>query len=167
MPKLYFISDLHFGHSNIINLAKRPFADVYDMNHRMILNWNSTVLHDDDEVIYGGDFAWSKPGEFFHQLRGKKTLIKGNHDHAETLALPWKAVHTDLMVRHGGKTIHVFHYPMADWNLRFRGGLHFHGHTHGGLNEHKNNRIDISAENMEYRPWDADDLITRVEREKV
>ena len=35
---LYFTSDLHFYHDNIIQLTSRPYQDVNEMNERLIAN---------------------------------------------------------------------------------------------------------------------------------
>lgn len=55
--KKYFTADLHFGHSNIIRLAKRPFSDVEEMDKVLVRNWNSTVKQE-DEIYIIGDFSW-------------------------------------------------------------------------------------------------------------
>lgn len=44
---IMYISDLHFGHANIIKIDKRPFADVEEMNQKMIEIWNNKVKSDD------------------------------------------------------------------------------------------------------------------------
>ena len=41
--KVFFTSDTHFYHANIINFCKRPFANVETMNEALIENWNAVV----------------------------------------------------------------------------------------------------------------------------
>ena len=79
-----YISDLHFGHSNVINFDHRPFADVDEMDNCLIKLWNSRVSKD-DEVYIVGDFCYrsaKSPDWYLRQLKGHKHLIIGNHDKA-------------------------------------------------------------------------------------
>ena len=39
----FYISDLHFGHKNIINFDNRPYFTVREMEDALIANWNSVV----------------------------------------------------------------------------------------------------------------------------
>jgi len=75
---IYFTSDTHFDHENIIKYCNRPFKDVNHMNESMIENWNNTV-NDTDTVMHLGDFSF-KSDKFINRLNGNITLIKGNHD---------------------------------------------------------------------------------------
>ena len=43
MGKIFYIADLHLGHSNIIRLSKRPFNNVAEMDNALIDNWNKVV----------------------------------------------------------------------------------------------------------------------------
>ena len=56
-----YISDLHFGHTNVIRFDHRPFADVDKMDHCMIKLWNSRVSAEDDVYIIG-DFVLNLAG---------------------------------------------------------------------------------------------------------
>lgn len=78
---LYFTSDHHFWHSNIIRYCNRPFHSVEEMNEILIQKWNDLVAPD-DEVYYLGDFSLAaRPAEIYTQrLNGKKYLVPGNHD---------------------------------------------------------------------------------------
>lgn len=84
MNKMWLIGDLHFGHKKIIEYCNRPFSDVEEMNKTLISNWNS-VVGKNDEVIAVGDFALMSKDNIIdigRQLKGRKTLILGNHDQA-------------------------------------------------------------------------------------
>ena len=43
----FYISDLHIGHENILRFDNRPFADVNEMNNKLIENWNARVHSND------------------------------------------------------------------------------------------------------------------------
>jgi calcineurin-like phosphoesterase family protein len=79
---IFFTSDLHFGHANIIQYCNRPFNSVEHMNGVLMSNWNSVVT-EDDKVIVLGDFAMGKISETLpvaERLNGMKFLVPGNHD---------------------------------------------------------------------------------------
>lgn len=79
---IYYIADTHFGHKGILNLDRRPFADVQQMEETLIMLWNATVKPGDTVYILG-DFCWGKKDEWIRilrKLKGNKVLIQGNHD---------------------------------------------------------------------------------------
>ena len=91
--KKFYISDLHFGHRNVIGFDHRPFMDVDDMDRCLIQLWNGRV-QPEDTVYVLGDFCYKSeraPEWYLRQLRGHKILIIGNHD-GRTLENP-KAMH--------------------------------------------------------------------------
>lgn len=49
-----YISDLHFGHANILKFDNRPFRNTEEMETALIENWNSTVSAGDTTYILGG-----------------------------------------------------------------------------------------------------------------
>lgn len=79
--KIWFTSDHHFFHTNVIRYCGRPYATVEEMNEKLVANWNS-VVGPDDIVYHIGDFSMAiRPVETFtKRLMGKKILVAGNHD---------------------------------------------------------------------------------------
>ena len=53
---LYFTSDLHFYHENIIKHTNRHYANAEKMNNDLIKKWNEKV-NAYDEVYILGDFT--------------------------------------------------------------------------------------------------------------
>lgn len=79
---IYFTSDLHFFHDNIIKHVNRPFHNTEEMNKTLIKKWNSKITYDDDIYILG-DFTMKGSDlaiEVLSKLKGKKYLVGGNHD---------------------------------------------------------------------------------------
>lgn len=139
MSKQWFIGCTHFGHESIIKLAGRPYASVGEMNEALVGNWRR-VVREEDLVYILGDFSWGDPTPWLDQLPGLKIMILGNHDRRhqwQALALTGRvfAVHEYLkmnVVQPDGSqsTLVLFHYPIEDWDERFRGSIHLHAHTH-------------------------------------
>ena len=79
---IWFTSDLHFGHRNIIKYCNRLWNTVEEMDEALIHNWNSVVGKNDIGVDLG-DFAFASNQrwrELVSRLNGKHYLILGNHD---------------------------------------------------------------------------------------
>ena len=75
--KTCFISDLHFGHKNIIRFDNRPFQSVEEMDETLITNWNNKINKNDTAYILG-DISWypkDKTAEILSTLKGNKYLI--------------------------------------------------------------------------------------------
>lgn len=76
MSKIWFCSDSHFNQQRTLEMSKRPFKDVKEMNRVLVNNWNS-VVNKNDIVYHLGDFGDYRTREF---LNGKIILIKGNYE---------------------------------------------------------------------------------------
>lgn len=78
----WLTSDLHFGHTNIIQFCGRPYGDTEEMNDDLVRRYNEVVDADDDVWIVG-DLCMGRLEislMWVEQLNGKKHLIPGNHD---------------------------------------------------------------------------------------
>lgn len=132
---IFFTSDLHLGHKNIIRLCSRPFASIEEMDEALISRWNSKV-HRNDTVYILGDlmFRNEKPPEvYLRQLNGKKHLIIGNHDRTWInkcdLNLFFESVTNLNFISDGKRQMTVCHYPMMSWPHMPRSYMVF-GHIH-------------------------------------
>lgn len=79
---IYFTSDQHFGHANIITYCERPWDSVEAMNQGLVDRWNERVKPE-DRVHMLGDLCWGRVDKYAHyleQLNGEKFLTPGNHD---------------------------------------------------------------------------------------
>lgn len=81
---VFFTSDTHFGHNNIIRYCDRPFADADEMDEALVANWNAAVKPT-DTVWHLGDVALcsvSRLREILDCLNGNIHLVIGNHERA-------------------------------------------------------------------------------------
>ena len=79
---IYFTSDTHFNHTNIIRYCNRPFNCVDEMNNSLVQNWNK-IITNNDVVYHLGDFALGmkeQANDIIKKLKGTIYLIRGNHD---------------------------------------------------------------------------------------
>lgn len=128
---IWFSSDHHFGHKNVIEYCKRPYSSVEEMNEDLIRRWNETV-EPQDIVIYLGDFSLGKSWvrNIIPRLNGSKHLIAGNHDwchptHAKNTAQ--QAKHENFYIDAGFATVaemdvmRIAGHPVLLSHLPFRG----------------------------------------------
>lgn len=157
---LWFTSDEHYGHTNIIDFCKRPFRDVQEMND-MLVGLHNRLVRPGDEVIHVGDFALGPEANvpaILKRLNGKHRLVAGNHDRCwgqkraglaaerRYLLYGFESVHFDLHLTLGKRHLHVQHFPLYDPTMPrigdkyvglrptesdLRGAVaHVHGHVH-------------------------------------
>ncbi|MFK7937213.1 MAG: metallophosphoesterase, partial [Saprospiraceae bacterium] len=126
MKNIFFTSDHHFGHKNIIKFSNRPFASVEEMDEHLIRCWNEKVGAD-DEVYHLGDVGLcsaKKLNKILARLNGTIYLIKGNHEGAALACanrFAWIKDYHELVVKdpeheRGEQFIALFHYAMRTWN---------------------------------------------------
>lgn len=65
---IWFTSDTHFGHENMLRLSDRPWSTVAQMNDAMVANINSKVAVDDELYILG-DFSFKMTVQDAYELR--------------------------------------------------------------------------------------------------
>lgn len=146
--KIFFTSDLHFGHANIINYCKRPFDSADHMNQEIIRRWNERVAANDLVYILG-DVCMGNvqhTSKFVGMLSGRKILVRGNHD-KKSLNLPefrqhFEEVHDYLELKDNHQLFVLCHYPMASWNGAHRGSYMLHGHSHHGYYNGRPDTLD-------------------------
>ncbi len=133
---LFFTSDTHFWHHNIMPWTGRPWTDASKMNSDMIDLWNETVP-DDSDVWHLGDFCFAGSSEWSKiraALHGRIHLVLGNHDNvasAPMLAL-FDSVHPGLarLKVDGRQEIWLSHFPLLCWTGSGSGSWNLHGHVH-------------------------------------
>ena len=135
---LYFISDLHLGHENVLNWRK-GFSSIKEMDEALIANWNSRI-HKNDFVIITGDLIYRSkcsPIEYLDALKGRKILIKGNHDTdwlkeltEEQIAKYFEGVYDMYSLNRNGVKLRFCHYPMIAWENSRQNSVLICGHIH-------------------------------------
>jgi calcineurin-like phosphoesterase family protein len=168
---LFFTSDTHFGHANIIKYCNRPFASVEEMDEDMIKNWNSVVTNN-DHVFHLGDVSFHKPEKtksILDRLNGKIYLLRGNHEKPALDGMcikrfEWVKDYFKLNVDIGeSKTQKVImsHYPFLSWDESHRGSYNFYGHCHGGIPkevDEQHYRVDVGVDCWGFYPVSFDTL---------
>lgn len=120
MSKIWMISDLHFNHLNMLKFEpeSRPFNTVEEMNETLIKNWNDRVS-EEDRVYVVGDFFMGRFDEIppiLQRLKGKITLIRGNHDTPNRIELykEWGIEVKDIeYLTYKGRFFILCHFPIA------------------------------------------------------
>ena len=82
MSNIWFTSDLHMWHANILKYnPNRPYNSVEQMNEGLIVNWNSVVKAKDTVYVLGDfSFAGRSVELYSNRLNGNKKIVFGNHD---------------------------------------------------------------------------------------
>lgn len=145
MSEVFFVSDTHFGHTNIIQYCDRPFKCVEDMDADIVKRWNQTVSKG-DTVYHLGDVAFHNY-ERLAELNGTIKLVMGNHDHERRKKIaPFVNMlsgEIEYLSFDKDRRFALCHYPLERWRPGYR--FHLHGHSHGSA-RHVQNRLDVGID---------------------
>ena len=160
---IYFTSDTHYGHKNVIRFCNRPFESVEHMEIEMISRWNSRVTQQDTVYILG-DFVMDKKDKLksiLNRLNGTIRLVRGNHDKiikgAAVNLFDWVKDYYELKSPCGTKIV-LSHYPFEVWNRSHHGSWHLHGHSHGTLDFKDIKRLDVGVDEHDFYPISIDEV---------
>ena len=175
---IWFISDSHFGHGNIIKYCNRPFMNKYEQNivdnHKrgdklyddLRISQDTIDRHDDalidninrivkpkDTLYHLGDFALRNIGHYRHRIKCEEVhLILGNHDYLKDRDEEgFYSVSDYKEIKYEGRFIVLSHYAMRVWNRSHRGSIMLYGHSHGTLPGIKNS-FDVGVDCHGYCP---------------
>ena len=153
MLNIFLISDMHFGHENIIKYENRPFHSAAEMDDAIIRNWN-IVVKKEDEVFVLGDVSFynkEKTAEIIKSLNGRKYLILGNHDMNHSV-MWWKDVGFDEVSKYPiifDGFYMLSHEPLyVNENMPY---ANIHGHIHH-LKYDSKQFFNVSVECINYTP---------------
>lgn len=179
---IWFTSDQHYGHENIIKYCNRPFGTVEEMNSQLMIRYNAMVKPE-DIVYHLGDFSMH-PRELVRlkDLNGQHHLIAGNHDQCHPVHKNYQKK-TELYLKAGFRTVSLGETLPVDWLPKsiwlhhlpyvgdhhdseeryneFRPGnvghwlLHGHVHTEWLVREHM---INVGVDRSMYLPIALDDI---------
>ena len=159
MP-LFFTADTHFGDHRTINIQRRPFATVPEMDEALVASWNA-VVKPEDEVWHLGDVARRSADvpALLARLNGVKHLVLGDNDPpAIGDAAGWASVQNYAEMTVDGVLLVLCHYPFRSWNGQYRRSLNLHGHSHGRLKPMPR-QFDVGVDARGYRPINVDALL--------
>jgi calcineurin-like phosphoesterase family protein len=167
---IWFTSDQHFGHANVVRFCNRPFQTLAEMHVVLIEGWQRLVKPDDTVYLLGDVFFCTArtAADIAKQLPGKVVLVQGNHDKlsaSQYKSFGWTVVQ-DASIRLLGHFLTLSHFPywpnMPDGlpahDLRYpdrrpidRGRWLLCGHVHNRWKT-KDKMINVGVDVWNYAP---------------
>ena len=177
---IWWTSDPHFMHKNVIRFCDRPFANTDEMDAALVANYNKYVK-EDDTLIFVGDLSLGKKNRIrpiLNSIKCKnKILVQGNHDTKGALPRDcFTLIVNRMSVMIAGHVVIVSHYPFKwPWwkhtlmmlkgrKPRYRdrrpsdnGHFQIHGHTHSSEKQVKR-MIHVGVDAWNYKPVSNDEI---------
>lgn len=173
MVNTFFISDTHFGHSNILTFNRsdgsplRLFSSIEEHDEHIIKCWNDKV-RPQDKVYHLGDVVINRRClPILSRLNGHKRLVRGNHDVFRTS----EYLHYFEEI-YGCRVLDrmIFtHIPIhPDCMSRFTANVHGHLHSNtiGATSSYWDNDmkyLNVSCEQVDYTPISIDEVRKRLD----
>ena len=184
--KIFFTSDTHFGHENILKYCKRPFSDIKAHDEELIRRWNEKVP-EDGIVFHLGDVAFDtnqRIKEILDQLHGKIYLVIGNHDWrriTDQHKARFEEMTQQMSIKIGETKIILNHYPLltfagawkgldATWQLF--GHVHSSPYTDTGLDHQRlvnlfTTQYDVGVDNNNFEPVSFEEVKQIIETQMM
>lgn len=177
---IFFTSDTHFNHSNILKYCKRPFSSIEEHDEELIKRWNDKVPKN-GIVFHLGDVAFGskkKVSDILNMLNGKIYLIIGNHDWAHSFVdnkKIFKGMTQQMNMMIGNRHVILNHCPFLAFPGAWRGEkatyqlfghVHTSPYTDEGLDQQRMKYLfptqyDVGVDNNNFTPvsWKEVDQI--------
>lgn len=161
--RTWAIADPHFGHRNICAFSGadgtklRPWDNPNEMDDEMRRRWNELVDAQDRIYVLGDVVINRRCLSILPQLKGRKVLVKGNHDifklrdylpHFDDIRAYVVGKHVDT---DGNERKYILsHIPLHPDSVG-RFGINIHGHIHDRvINDPR--YVCVSVEHTGYAP---------------
>lgn len=126
---VYFISDLHLGHKNILNFCPNRKGETVDEHDQFIVDQIKSVMTKKDVLYVLGDVAFEvEKLKLLEQVKGKKILVRGNHDTFDLEV--YTKYFGDVLGLAKYKEFWLSHAPIHPEELRYKKNIHGHVHIH-------------------------------------
>lgn len=187
VDNLFFTSDTHFSHENIIRLTNRPCTSVEEMDEMLINNWNSVC--DGNSIVYHlGDFIFgnqSRLNAIISQLNfGELHLIMGNHD-MKNISFEsdhlFDSVSYQKELKIGNRQVILNHNPFLCYGGTYRTKetqvWQLFGHVHTLKHQQSNGldvprleilfptQYDVGVDNNDWKPINWKDVKSKIEEQ--
>ena len=176
--KLFFTSDPHYGHENILKYCHRPFSSIKEHDEELIRLWNETVPEDGIVFILGdiGFCSETYLKTILNRLNGKIYWIIGNHDWRRItpgIINRFECITQQMVITVDNKLVYLNHFPFVCYPDSDRHPVYqFFGHVHSGPLSgssdisrlvHLNKRqYDVGVDNNEYKPISFQDIMKKI-----
>lgn len=157
MSNIFFTSDQHYGHYNIIRYCNRPFETLEEMDQELIKRHNE-VVSPKDTVYHLGDFCFSKTKseayqKYINKLNGANIFIRGSHDY-------WLPKNHRMIIEKKINNVYITmcHYAMRVWPRSHYGSWHLYGHSHGKLDT-PGKTLDVGVDSHDFYPVSFDKIV--------
>lgn len=170
MANIWFTSDLHFSHKNILrhceerikafgipnNISEEEKVQLHDKY--IIKLWNKTVSKKDTIYVLG-DFSFANTEstkKIISKLNGNKFLILGNHDKSseklegyfkqitQMKEIIFKKDNFNFLEEDFG--VFCCHYAMITWSRKHYGVCQLMGHSHGRMDDYNEASADLRVD---------------------
>lgn len=177
--RVWFTSDTHFWHRNIIKYcpnSRGHFANEIEMTEHLISAWNSRV--ESNDIIYHlGDVAFGKPAkatEILECLKGIKILVRGNHDlhylkHSAFIDM-WDDIYDSyLEIEIDNIPVTLCHFPLVEWDRMHYGAFHLYGHVHGKrMGKERGRCMDVGVDTRhDLAPWSWKEIREHLSKREI
>lgn len=122
MSKIWFTSDLHFGHDREFLWGPRGFENIQEHDEVIIEKWNSVVDKEDDVYVLGDLMLNDNVNGLscLRQLNGKLHIVYGNHDTDARIKLyqdsGFDCIGYATLIKYKGYHFYLSHFPTLTTN---------------------------------------------------
>lgn len=172
---VWFTSDHHFGHVNVIGYCSRPFRDIAEHDAELARRWNACV-QPSDEVWHLGDLAFlrlDRAGPLIERLHGRINLVRGNHDSRSQCRRLLRSgalasLQEESVVSSPIGPLYLRHAPNwtdSDWpsGAAVQACGHVHQHWKSRVRDDLKRIVNVGVDQWAFAPVSMDELIAEAQ----